>query len=286
MKKHLMIPAALLIGSLALVSCAPTPATQNVETVSAAMTDTPTYTSSSRSVESTAGTVAATEEAALTLQANSPGVPGAGGTRYSFNSLTVSEQAAASAVLKALLNDASSQHFAHPSYLDISGTPSADNTWGVSFSGDAGSASAIFSGGGVEISAVDMPLSADSLPQMNSFYSSLTQEQLDGLESGIAVSSLSAGQQDVLLDMVATSVGLADSETTDTMITKIRDSLSDTYLFGTADELSISGPEVDFEVSRQGSALKVTYRDPSTDSLIAEERVDISGVAAAPPEVV
>lgn len=281
-----MLPAALLIGSLALVSCAPTPATQKAETVSSAMTETPSYTSSSRSVESTAGTVAATEEAVLTLQANSPGVPGAGGTRYSFNSLTVSEQAAASAVLKALLNDASSQHFAHPSYLEISGTPSADNTWGVSFSGDTGSASAIFSGGGVEISAVDMPLSTDSLPQMSSFYNSLTEEQLASLESGVPVISLSAGQQDVLLDMVSTSINLADSETTDTMITKIRDSLSDTYLLGTADELSLSGPEADFEVSHQNNALKVTYRDPSIDSLIAEERVDISGEAAAPPEAV
>lgn len=286
MKKIHMIPAALLIGSLALVSCAPSQPTQNAQTVSSAMMETPTYTSSSRSVESAAGTITATEEAALTLQANSPGVPGAGGTRYSFYSLTVSEQAAASAVLKALLNDASSQHFAHPSYLEISGTPSADNTWGVSFSGDTGSASAIFSGDGVEISAVDMPLSTDSLPQMSSFYNNLTEEQLASLESGVPVISLSAGQQDVLLDMVSTSINLADSETTDTMITKIRDSLSDTYLLGTADELSLSGPEVDFEVSHQNNALKVTYRDPSIDSLIAEERVDISGEAAAPPEAV
>lgn len=290
MKKIHMIPAALLIGSLALVSCAPSQPTQNAQTVSSVMTETPTYTSSSRSVESTAGTIAASEEAAMTLLANSSGDPGSdsGGARYSLNSLKVSEQAAANAVLKAMLNDASYQEFADSSYLEITGTPSADGTWGISFGRPSESASVEFSDGSVSFSPVDMTVPATRLPQMGAFYETLTEEQLGMLETGLAVSTLDSSQQEMLLDLVSNSIGLADTETTATAISEIRATLSETYLFETPDglTLALSGPHVDFEVSHQGSTAKITYRDPSTDSLTAEDRVDTASVAAAPPEVV
>ena len=293
MKKIHMIPAALLIGSLALVSCAPSQPTHSAEIVSSAMTETPTYTSSSRSVESTAGTIAASEEAAMTLLADSSGDPGpgsggSGSVRYSLDSLKVSEQAAANAVLKAVLNDASYQEFADSSYLEISGTPSADGTWGISFGSPAESASMEFSDGGVSFSPVDMSVPATQLPQMDAFYKNLTEEQFGMLETGLAVSTLDSSQQEMLLDLVSNSIGLADTETTAAAINEIRTTLSETYLFESPDGLTLSlrGPNVDFKVSHQGNTAKITYRDPSTDSLNEEDRVDIAGVAAAPPEMV
>lgn len=273
--------ASILIGSVALVGCAPSPT--GGQTVSSLMTSDPTYTSSSHSVETTAGTIAATTEAVETFI----GLAG-GGDSYELAALDASEQVAARSVLDALLNDSSLQSLQHPNQLSFEGTPTMGGDWGLTFTGDTGAVTADLSTDAVNFTSVDLSLDRESLPQLDAFITSLNPTQRSELASGIPATSLNTVQQGLLVELISVALDISDDETTVTALDEVRTSLSDTTVQTTPDglALTITGPALDFKVSQTNGIIKVSYRDPSTDNLVPEERVDTSGVASAPPEVV
>lgn len=272
--------AGIVIGSVALVGCAPNHT--SAETVSSLMTAETTYTSSAHSVETSAGTAAATTEGFL-----SSGVAPAQ-SEFPFTSMTASEQMAARSVIDAVLNDAALRTLEDSSYLTFDGTPSMGSNWGLSFGSETHSVDIDLTGDAVDIKGVDLTGEDQAIPELNAFYGGLTQAQARALEAGIPATEFTAVQQEVLVELLSTAVGISDAETTRTALDEIRATLDHTIIQGTPDALTltIAGPAVDFEVSRQGGVAKITYRDPSTDSLVPEERVDTAGVASAPPEVV
>ncbi|ALC06961.1 hypothetical protein CDES_13085 [Corynebacterium deserti GIMN1.010] len=273
--------ASILIGSVALVGCAPSPT--GGQTVSSLMTSNPTYTSSNHSVETTAGTVAATTEAAETFI----GLTG-GGDSYELASLDASEQVAARSVLDALLNDASFQSLQHPNQLSFEGTPTMGGAWGLTFTGDTGAVTADLSTDAVNFTSVDLSLDRESLPQLDAFITSLSPTQRSELTTGIPATSLNTVQQGLLVELVSVALGISDDETTVTALNAVRTSLTDTTVQTTPDglALTITGPALDFKVSQTNGVINVSYHDPNTDNLAPEERVDASDVASAPPEVV
>lgn len=90
------------------------------------------------------------------------------------------------------------------------------------------------------------------------------------------------------MELISVALDISDDETTVTALDEVRTSLSDTTVQTTPDglALTITGPALDFKVSQTNGIIRVSCRDPSTDNLVPEERVDTSGVASAPPEVV
>lgn len=275
--------AGIIIGSVALVGCAPNHT--SAETVSSLMTAEPTYTSSAHSVDTSAGTAAATTKAAEGFLGSGVATDQA---EFPFTSTTASEQMAARSVIDAVLNDAALRTLEDSSYLTFDGTPSMGSDWGLSFGSATNSVDIDLTGDAVDIKGVDLTGEDQAIPELNAFYGRLTQAQALALEAGIPATEFTAVEQEVLVELVSTAVGISDPETTGTALGEIRATLEQTIIQGTPDALTliITGPTVDFEVSHQGGVAKITYLDPSTDNLVPEERVDTAGVASAPPEVV
>lgn len=162
------------------------------------------------------------------------------------------------------------------------------------------------------------------------FYDSLTDEQLEamyqgeGVEAmacapgstcdyptgaGISAADLTDEQQELLLDVAANWVGMADDETTADALAEIQETLDDTYItwsgateydMSTGDGIyfQISGPDVYIEfASQQGSAgadvdgvvtsgwghVHTIYRDPSNDYAGSVEQQESSGPGGGAP---
>lgn len=212
-------------------------------------------------------------------------------------------------------------------YIAFFGDPSSDSDWSIQFGGHHIGINATFSDGAITFAPTHLGTQPSewtnedgetvaALSNMYetafAFYDSLTEEQqaqlyqgeeLDSMVcapgstcdhptgTGLKGSDLTDEQKELLLDVIANWVGLADEETTETELDAIRETLDDTYInwsgateydTSTGDGIyfQISGPKVYIEfANQQGSAgadidgvitagwghIHTIYRDPTND---------------------
>ena len=230
-------------------------------------------------------------------------------------------------------------------YIAFFGDPSSDSDWSIQFGGHHIGINATFSDGAITFAPTHLGTQPSewtnedgetvaALSNMYetafAFYDSLTEEQqaqlyqgeeLDSMVcapgstcdyptgTGLKGSDLTDEQKELLLDVIANWVGLADEETTETELDAIRETLDDTYInwsgateydTSTGDGIyfQISGPKVYIEfANQQGSAgadidgvitagwghIHTNYRDPTNDYANSVTQEAASGMMGGGP---
>lgn len=230
-------------------------------------------------------------------------------------------------------------------YIAFFGDPSSDSGWSIQFGGHHIGINATFSDGAITFAPTHLGTQPSewtnedgetvaALSNMYetafAFYDSLTEEQqaqlyqgeeLDSMVcapgstcdyptgTGLKGSDLTDEQKELLLDVIANWVGLADEETTETELDAIRETLDDTYInwsgateydTSTGDGIyfQISGPKVYIEfANQQGSAgadingvitagwghIHTIYRDPTNDYANSVTQESASGMMGGGP---
>lgn len=230
-------------------------------------------------------------------------------------------------------------------YIAFFGDPSSDSDWSIQFGGHHIGINATFSDGAITFAPTHLGTQPSewtnedgetvaALSNMHetafAFYDSLTEEQqaqlyqgeeLDSMVcapgstcdyptgTGLKGSDLTDEQKELLLDVIANWVGLADEETTETELDAIRETLDDTYInwsgateydTSTGDGIyfQISGPKVYIEfANQQGSAgadidgvitagwghIHTIYRDPTNDYANSVTQEAASGMMGGGP---
>lgn len=230
-------------------------------------------------------------------------------------------------------------------YIAFFGEPSSDSDWAIQFGGHHIGINATFSDGAITFAPTHLGTQPSewtnedgetvaALSNMYetafAFYDSLTEEQqaqlyqgeeLDSMVcapgstcdyptgTGLKGSDLTDEQKELLLDVIANWVGLADEETTETELDAIRETLDDTYInwsgateydTSTGDGIyfQISGPKVYIEfANQQGSAgadidgvitagwghIHTIYRDPTNDYANSVTQEAASGMMGGGP---
>ena len=230
-------------------------------------------------------------------------------------------------------------------YIAFFGDPSSDSDWSIQFGGHHIGINATFSDGAITFAPTHLGTqpsewtnedgeTISALSNMYetafAFYDSLTEEQqaqlyqgeeLDSMVcapgstcdyptgTGLKGSDLTDEQKELLLDVIANWVGLADEETTETELDAIRETLDDTYInwsgateydTSTGDGIyfQISGPKVYIEfANQQGSAgadidgvitagwghIHTIYRDPTNDYANSVTQEAASGMMGGGP---
>lgn len=230
-------------------------------------------------------------------------------------------------------------------YIAFFGDPSSDSDWSIQFGGHHIGINATFSDGAITFAPTHLGTQPSewtnedgetvaALSNMYetafAFYDSLTEEQqaqlyqgeeLDSMVcapgstcdyptgTGLKGSDLTDEQKELLLDVIANWVGLADEETTETELDAIRETLDDTYInwsgateydTSTGDGIyfQISGPKVYIEfANQQGSAgadidgvitagwghIHTIYRDPTNDYANSVTQEEASGMMGGGP---
>lgn len=230
-------------------------------------------------------------------------------------------------------------------YIAFFGDPSSDSDWSIQFGGHHIGINATFSDGAITFAPTHLGTQPSewtnedgetvaALSNMYetafAFYDSLTEEQqaqlyqgeeLDSMVCapgstcdyptgiGLKGSDLTDEQKELLLDVIANWVGLADEETTETELDAIRETLDDTYInwsgateydTSTGDGIyfQISGPKVYIEfANQQGSAgadidgvitagwghIHTIYRDPTNDYANSVTQEAASGMMGGGP---
>lgn len=230
-------------------------------------------------------------------------------------------------------------------YIAFFGDPSSDSDWSIQFGGHHIGINATFSDGAITFAPTHLGTQPSewtnedgetvaALSNMYetafAFYDSLTEEQqaqlyqgeeLDSMVcapgstcdyptgTGLKGSDLTDEQKELLLDVIANWVGLADEETTETELDAIRETLDDTYInwsgateydTSTGDGIyfQISGPKVYVEfANQQGSAgadidgvitagwghIHTIYRDPTNDYANSVTQEAASGMMGGGP---
>lgn len=230
-------------------------------------------------------------------------------------------------------------------YIAFFGDPSSDSDWSIQFGGHHIGINATFSDGAITFAPTHLGTQPSewtnedgetvaALSNMYetafAFYDSLTEEQqaqlyqgeeLDSMVcapgstcdyptgTGLKGSDLTDEQKELLLDVIANWVGLADEETTETELDAIRETLDDTYInwsgateydTSTGDGIyfQISGPKVYIEfANQQGSAgadidgvitagwghIHTIYRDPTNDYANSVTQEAASGMMGGGP---
>ena len=230
-------------------------------------------------------------------------------------------------------------------YIAFFGDPSSDSDWSIQFGGHHIGINATFSDGAITFAPTHLGTQPSewtnedgetvaALSNMYetafTFYDSLTEEQqaqlyqgeeLDSMVcapgstcdyptgTGLKGSDLTDEQKELLLDVIANWVGLADEETTGTELDAIRETLDDTYIncsgateydTSTGDGIyfQISGPKVYIEfANQQGSAgadidgvitagwghIHTIYRDPTNDYANSVTQEAASGMMGGGP---
>lgn len=230
-------------------------------------------------------------------------------------------------------------------YIAFFGDPSSDSDWSIQFGGHHIGINATFSDGAITFAPTHLGTQPSewtnedgetvaALSNMYetafAFYDSLTEEQqaqlyqgeeLDSMVcapgstcdyptgTGLNGSELTDEQKELLLDVIANWVGLADEETTETELDAIRETLDDTYInwsgateydTSTGDGIyfQISGPKVYIEfANQQGSAgadidgvitagwghIHTIYRDPTNDYANSVTQEAASGMMGGGP---
>lgn len=230
-------------------------------------------------------------------------------------------------------------------YIAFFGDPSSDSDWSIQFGGHHIGINATFSDGAITFAPTHLGTQPSewtnedgetvaALSNMYetafAFYDSLTEEQqaqlyqgeeLDSMVcapgstcdyptgTGLKGSDLTDEQKELLLDVIANWVGLADEETTETELDAIRETLDDTYInwsgateydTSTGDGIyfQISGPKVYIEfANQQGSAgadidgvitagwghIHTIYRDPTNDYANSVTQEAASGMMGGDP---
>lgn len=230
-------------------------------------------------------------------------------------------------------------------YIAFFGDPSSDSNWSIQFGGHHIGINATFSDGAITFAPTHLGTQPSewtnedgetvaALSNMYetafAFYDNLTEEQqaqlyqgeeLDSMVcapgstcdyptgTGLKGSDLTDEQKELLLDVIANWVGLADEETTETELDAIRETLDDTYInwsgateydTSTGDGIyfQISGPKVYIEfANQQGSAgadidgvitagwghIHTIYRDPTNDYANSVTQEEASGMMGGGP---
>lgn len=230
-------------------------------------------------------------------------------------------------------------------YIAFFGDPSSDSDWSIQFGGHHIGINATFSDGAITFAPTHLGTQPSewtnedgetvaALSNMYetafAFYDSLTEEQqaqlyqgeeLDSMVcapgstcdyptgTGLKGSDLTDEQKELLLDVIANWVGLADEETTETELDAIHETLDDTYInwsgateydSSTGDGIyfQISGPKVYIEfANQQGSAgadidgvitagwghIHTIYRDPTNDYANSVTQEAASGMMGGGP---
>ncbi|AMA01299.1 DUF3500 domain-containing protein [Corynebacterium glutamicum] len=230
-------------------------------------------------------------------------------------------------------------------YIAFFGDPSSDSDWSIQFGGHHIGINATFSDGAITFAPTHLGTQPSewtnedgetvaALSNMYetafAFYDSLTEEQqaqlyqgeeLDSMVcapgstcdyptgTGLKGSDLTDEQKELLLDVIANWVGLADEETTETELDAIRETLDDTYInwsgateydpsTGDGIYFQISGPKVYIEfANQQGSAgadidgvitagwghIHTIYRDPTNDYANSVTQEAASGMMGGGP---
>ncbi|OKX87939.1 DUF3500 domain-containing protein [Corynebacterium glutamicum] len=230
-------------------------------------------------------------------------------------------------------------------YIAFFGDPSSDSDWSIQFGGHHIGINATFSDGAITFAPTHLGTQPSewtnedgetvaALSNMYetafAFYDTLTEEQqaqlyqgeeLDSMVcapgstcdyptgTGLKGSDLTDEQKELLLDVIANWVGLADEETTETELDAIRETLDDTYInwsgateydTSTGDGIyfQISGPKVYIEfANQQGSAgadidgvitagwghIHTIYRDPTNDYANSVTQEAASGMMGGSP---
>ena len=230
-------------------------------------------------------------------------------------------------------------------YIAFFGDPSSDSDWSIQFGGHHIGINATFSDGAITFAPTHLGTQPSewtnedgetvaALSNMYetafAFYDSLTEEQqaqlyqgeeLDSMVcapgstcdyptgTGLKGSDLTDEQKELLIDVIANWVGLADEETTETELDAIRETLDDTYInwsgateydTSTGDGIyfQISGPKVYIEfANQQGSAgadidgvitagwghIHTIYRDPTNDYANSVTQEAASGMMGGGP---
>lgn len=230
-------------------------------------------------------------------------------------------------------------------YIAFFGDPSSDSDWSIQFGGHHIGINATFSDGAITFAPTHLGTQPSewtnedgetvaALSNMYetafAFYDSLTEEQqaqlyqgeeLDSMVcapgstcdyptgTGLKGSDLTDEQKELLLDVIANWVGLADEETTETELDAIRETLDDTYInwsgateydtsTGNGIYFQISGPKVYIEfANQQGSAgadidgvitagwghIHTIYRDPTNDYANSVTQEAASGMMGGGP---
>ncbi|GFK20209.1 DUF3500 domain-containing protein [Corynebacterium glutamicum] len=230
-------------------------------------------------------------------------------------------------------------------YIAFFGDPSSDSDWSIQFGGHHIGINATFSDGAITFAPTHLGTQPSewtnedgetvaALSNMYetafAFYDSLTEEQqaqlyqgeeLDSMVcapgstcdyptgTGLKGSDLTDEQKELLLDVIANWVCLADEETTETELDAIRETLDDTYInwsgateydTSTGDGIyfQISGPKVYIEfANQQGSAgadingvitagwghIHTIYRDPTNDYANSVTQEAASGMMGGGP---
>ncbi|OKX85381.1 DUF3500 domain-containing protein [Corynebacterium glutamicum] len=230
-------------------------------------------------------------------------------------------------------------------YIAFFGDPSSDSDWSIQFGGHHIGINATFSDGAITFAPTHLGTQPSewtnedgetvaALSNMYetafAFYDSLTEEQqaqlyqgeeLDSMVcapgstcdyptgTGLKGSDLTDEQKELLIDVIANWVGLADEETTETELDAIRETLDDTYInwsgateydTSTGDGIyfQISGPKVYIEfANQQGSAgadidgvitagwghIHTIYRDPTNDYANSVTQEEASGMMGGGP---
>ncbi|AKF28660.1 hypothetical protein YH66_14555 [[Brevibacterium] flavum] len=230
-------------------------------------------------------------------------------------------------------------------YIAFFGDPSSDSDWSIQFGGHHIGINATFSDGAITFAPTHLGTQPSEWTNQDgetvaalsnmyetafAFYDSLTEEQqaqlyqgeeLDSMVcapgstcdyptgTGLKGSDLTDEQKELLLDVIANWVGLADEETTETELDAIRETLDDTYInwsgateydTSTGDGIyfQISGPKVYIEfANQQGSAgadidgvitagwghIHTIYRDPTNDYANSVTQEAASGMMGGGP---
>lgn len=225
-------------------------------------------------------------------------------------------------------------------YIAFFGDPSSDSDWAIQFGGHHIGINATFSDGEITFAPTHLGTqpsewtnedgeTVSALGNMYdtafAFYDSLTEEQqaelyqgeeLDSMVcapgstcdsptgTGLKGSDLTDEQKELLIDVIANWVGLADEETTENELDAIRETLDDTYINwsgateydtsnGEGIYFQISGPNVYIEfANQQGSAgadidgvitagwghIHTIYRDPTNDYANSVTQEEASGM--------
>ncbi|BAU97271.1 hypothetical protein N24_3009 [Corynebacterium suranareeae] len=229
-------------------------------------------------------------------------------------------------------------------YIAFFGDPSSDSDWAIQFGGHHIGINATFSDGEITFAPTHLGTqpskwtnedgeTISALGNMYdtafAFYDSLTEEQQEALYqgeeldsmvcapgstcdyptgTGLKGSDLTDEQKELLIDVIANWVGLADEETTETELDAIRETLDDTYInwsgateydtsTGEGIYFQISGPKVYIEfANQQGSAgadidgvitagwghIHTIYRDPTNDYANSVTQEEASGMMGGP----
>lgn len=230
-------------------------------------------------------------------------------------------------------------------YIAFFGDPSSDSDWSIQFGGHHIGINATFSDGAITFAPTHLGTQPSEWTNQDgetvaalsnmyetafAFYDSLTEEQqaqlyqgeeLDSMVcapgstcdyptgTGLKGSDLTDEQKELLIDVIANWVGLADEETTETELDAIRETLDDTYInwsgateydTSTGDGIyfQISGPKVYIEfANQQGSAgadidgvitagwghIHTIYRDPTNDYANSVTQEAASGMMGGGP---